>query len=305
MYNIKIYESNCREDILSKMQLEKKHVEYNIGKSLSATSDVGKFRDNQEDSVTILEHPLDSKFKLIGVSDGVGGQQAGEIVSNHIVKKLTLWFEKLPLDKFEDMKELKSNLIVMLYDVLNDLKFNSGAATLSAAIVGENETIIVNIGDSRIYTYKNGNLKQETIDDSEVEFLYHEEVIPSRELMRFHKKSNVITQAIDFNHTHYFPRTKIIDNNSYDRLFAFTDGVTDCLSTDQMENIIINSGNKTTSTLVDIALNNDSLLWNEINKLPENEREVCYELSEFMNEDYWQDIPGGKDNTTAAEYRKR
>ena len=56
MKNLKIYENNCKEDVLSKAQLEKKHTEYSIGQKLFAASDIGR-KIYQDDSVIILEHP--------------------------------------------------------------------------------------------------------------------------------------------------------------------------------------------------------------------------------------------------------
>lgn len=303
--NLKVYKNNCREDILSKMSLQKTHAEYTLGKSLFATTDIGKHRTNQEDSVLIDEHPKNKNIKLIGVSDGVGGASNGELASNHIVKKLMLWFENLDENLFNNMDDVKDELFMMLYFIMDDFEKVYGAATLSTAIIGKNETLIVNIGDSRIYTYKKGRLKQETKDDSVVQELYDEKVIPSKELMRFHKKSNQITQNIEPNPNNYFPKFKIIKNSSYERIYAFTDGVTDCLSKKELETIIKKSKYEATHNIVKKALEKDSYLWEEIEKLPKKEKDVAYEISELIDEEYWDDIEGGKDNITAAEYRKK
>lgn len=305
MKNLKIYSNNCKDDILSKMALKKNHAEYTLGKDLSATIDIGTFRDHQEDSVIILEHPKNKNYKLIGVSDGVGGLYEGDLASNHVAKKLILWFEKLDISFFENTNKLKEEMETMLKNIMEDSETIIGAATLAAAIVGKEETLIVNIGDSRIYTYKNGTLTQETEDDSKVQEMYNEESIPSKELMRFHKNSNYITQAIEAYSNRYTPKYKIIKNSKYDRIFAFTDGVTDCLSTKDLENIIRNKKKDATKEIVNRALNNHSFLWNEIANLPSEEREILYGLSEIMNSDYYHDIPGGKDNASAAEYRKK
>ena len=301
--NLKVY-NKCKEAILSGISLIK-HAEYTLGKTLFATTDIGKYRKNQEDSVLIVEHPINKNIKLIGVSDGVGGASNGEFASNHIVKKLMLWFESLDESLFDNMNDVKDELYRMLYFIMDDFEKFYGAATLSAAIIGKNETLIVNIGDSRVYTYKKGRLKQETKDDSIVQELYDEEAIPSKELMRFHKKSNQITQNIDPNPNNYFPNIKIIKNNTYDRIYAFTDGVTDCLSKKELENIIKKSKYEATHSIVKNALENDSYLWEEIDKLPRKERDLAYELYEIIEEEYWQDIEGGKDNTSAVEYRKK
>ena len=143
MKRFKIYYNNCKEEILNKIALKKIHAEYTLGKSLSATTDVGILRDHQEDSVIIAEHPKNKEYKLIGVSDGVGGLSNGDLASNHIAKKLILWFEKLNPKVFSDTNKLKDKTEKMLNDVMEDSETIIGAATLAAAIIGPEETLIV------------------------------------------------------------------------------------------------------------------------------------------------------------------
>ena len=305
MKNPKIYRNNCKEDILSKLAFQKDHAEYKVGKTLSATIDVGKKRDNQEDAVIIAEHPKNQNFKLIGVSDGVGGQSQGELASNHVAKKLILWFEGLDTSCFEDIEKLKDEFRAMVYHIMDDSEALYGAATLAVAIVGKEETLIINIGDSRIYTYRKGRLKQQTKDDSEVQELYDEEAIPFKEIMRFHERSNVIYEAIEPGSRRYKPTFTVIKNSDYDRLYAFTDGVTDCLSTEELENIIKKSRKEATKEIVKKALENDSYLWDSIYNLNEEDFKIALELKEILYSDYINVIEGGKDNATAAEYRKK
>ena len=306
--NLKVYDNECLRSVIIGDQVKLEHSGYTIGKQLSASSDIGKGRKNQEDSYIILEHPVNPDFKLIAVSDGVGGEKNGEIASNETIKKLSLWFRSLDINCMHDMNEVRRSLRKRLSNILEDVNIISGAATLSAAIIGNDETLIANIGDSRVYSYKEGILKQETRDDSEVQCLYEDEVIPSKELMRFHFGSNVITQAIIQKMSprdNYNVSFSVIPNDSYDRIYAFTDGVTDCLSKKELENIIKNSKGTVSEKIVKEALNNDSDLYEEIEKLPQKEKEVAYELMEFIDSDYHKNIPGGKDNTTAVEYRKK
>lgn len=305
MSKITIYPNNCREEILNKTSLKRTHAEYNVGKTLSATTDIGKYRNQQEDSVIILEHPENEDFKLIGVSDGVGGFKEGDLASNHIVKKLIFWFESLNLKLFEDINSLKENLREMVLNIMEDSNIFHGEATLSMAIIGKNETLIVNIGDSRIYTFKNGELMQQTRDDSEVQRLYDEEIIPFKEIMRFHKYNNYITQSIGINSGRYNPKFKIINNYDYDRVYAFTDGVTDCLSTKEIETIIKNSKGEATKEVVKKALEKNSYLSDAIYEIFDNDLGDKTKIEKIRFVDYYKVIEGGKDNTTAAEYRKR
>ena len=302
MNNLKIYENNCKEDVLNKVQLEKKHTEYSLGKTLFATSDRGR-KVYQDDSVIILEHPNDENIKLIAVADGVGSSTDGNLASNHVIKKLIEWFENI--EEF-DIYKIKTDLQAMLKYVLKDLRANIHAATtLSAAIVSENKTLIANIGDSRIYTIRNNRLNQRTKDDSEGQNLLEKNVIPNKELARFHKASNILLTAIAFYPEDYHIKYKII-NNDYEKLFLTTDGVTDCLSTKQMENIIKSSKTgEITKNIVKNAIETDSYLEKIIKEQSEEDYETFIELQEILEEDYNIVIKGGCDNTTTAVYVRK
>ena len=288
MNDFKIYESNCKEEVLSKVQLSKKHTEYSIGQTLFATSDRGR-KAYQDDSVIILEHPNNKNIKLLAVADGVGSTIDGNLASNHVIKKLIEWFENI---EEIDIYKTKQNLQNMLKYVLKDLRANIHAATtLSAAIVLENKTLIANIGDSRIYTIKNNKLNQRTRDDTQVQDLIEKGTILSKEEARFHKASNILLTAIAFYPEDYHIKYKII-NNDYDKLLITTDGVTKCLTTKQIENIINTTNNaEITKKIVKAAIELDSYLENII--------------KEQSEEDYNTVIKGGCDNTTAAVYIRK
>ena len=302
MNDFRIYENRCKEDIINKLQLDKKHTEYSIGKTLYATSDRGK-KAYQDDSAIILEHPINKNIKLIAVADGIGSSIDGNLASNHVIKKLIEWFENI--EDFDTNKTNKS-LQEMLKHVLKDLKANIYAATtLSAAIVLENKTLIENIGDSRIYTIRNNKLNQRTRDDSEVQSLLEENVIPNKELARFHKASNILLEAIAFYPEDYHIKYKII-NNDYEKLLLTTDGVTDCLSTKQIENIIKSSKDgEITKNIVKNAIEIDSYLENIIKEQSIEEYKAFTELQEITENDYNMIIKGGKDNATAAVYIRK
>ena len=296
MNNTKIYDNNCKKDVLENIQLQKTETEYSIGKTLYAASNKGN-RLNQEDSVIILEHPRNSQIKLIAVADGLGGRSDGDLASNHTIKKLIEWFEA---EKDENIDNIIRNLRNTLSYILLDLEANINASTtLSAAIVLKNKTIIAHIGDSRIYTLKDNELKQQTRDDSDVQYLLELQEIPDKELTRFHKKSNILTTAIAIYPPHYHVKYKVIDND-YDKIIAVTDGVTDCLSTKQIENILISKKNTNIAKeIVNKALATDSYLKDII-------KEISPEQQKIIEKDYYKEIKGGQDNTTAAIYvRKR
>lgn len=300
-------EQICREAILTGTQIKMKHSEYSQNGELYATQDIGKNRTNQEDSVLIIEHPQNKNFKLLAVADGIGGNEDGEKASRHVVAKLIEWFENLNKNLDTNMQEVEIELNRLLPNILNDIKLSKGAgSTLSAVIIGKEETLISNIGDSRVYSMKDGNLKQETKDDSIAQELLEKKSIPNEELTRYSTQGNVITNSINEMGLRKAPNMYIIQNKSYDRIMAVSDGVSDCLSKQEIETIMKNSEKELlTHNIVSNALNNHSNLSKTINNLPEREKVKSVKSINNNPRAYISSIIGGKDNTTAAAYIKK
>lgn len=308
--NTKIYEkviNRCKEDIILGKQIKLMHSEYSLGDTMYATQDVGKRRNNQEDSVIILEHPLNNDFKLLAVSDGVGGNAGGELASSHIVAKLASWFENLNPNLYNDIEQVKTSLNNMLLYILKDLEApKEASATLSAVIIGKDKTLITNIGDSRVYSMKNQKIIQETIDDSIVQKMFETKAIPNKELMRFNRNSNIITNSISKQKESIEPSYSIIKNTSYDRIIAVSDGVTDCISEKELENLMMTKNKeKMTSDIVNYAIQNDSYLKKTIDNLPKKEKRQAVKAIKNNPDIYMNKINGGKDNTTIAAYIKK
>lgn len=307
--NTKLHQENinlCREEVLSGKQIRLKHSKYTLGQ-MTATQDVGKNRSGQEDSVIILEHPKNKDFKLMAVSDGVGGAALGEIASNTIAKNLTIWFENLDPSIYDDVTKIQKDLKPLLKNILKEAPIpEESSATLSAVIIGKTQTLITNLGDSRVYTTKRNQIKQETKDDSYVQELFEHNKIPNKEIMRFHEDSNVITSGINKQGPLKEPNFTIIPNKSYDRIIATSDGAADLISEQTLEKIIKHSKpQEITDNIVNYALNNDSYLEDAVNNLPLREKVKTIETLKHTNGVYHQLIKQGKDNTSVVSFAKK
>lgn len=204
-------------------------------------SDIGKYRDRQEDYVLGFNHSI-KDTKLLLVCDGMGGKTSGEIASNYIgneIKKAFLSYD----EEFDNIFMLKNKLFSLIDLINNNLISQYGenklGSTLCMAIVLKKITLIINLGDSRCYSYKDGVLTQELDDDSEVFPFYKNGKVYKNDL-KYIMYNNIINRCIGLNKELCVPSFKII-NNDYDKLLIFSDGVTDLIDDDKIKDIIDNS----------------------------------------------------------------
>ena len=291
--------NQCLLDVMSGAQLKNQHNEYGLNGYLYATQDIGKRRSNQEDAVIIMEHPNNPEFKLIAVSDGMGGVELGDKASSYLTQQLAKWFQSLPGDLYGFPIEVQKLLNKKIAQISSEINRTYNApyngircgATVVSSIVTEEYTINSTVGDSRIYIIKDGKLQLITRDESAVWPPYKDShQITSEELddLRFVRNNNEILRCIgqdmDANHI----QTTIIPNNCYDKLILLSDGVTDLLSQEQIRVISKNyPTNMITHELVQAAISNLAI------------------RTKGEDELHYGGIAAGKDNATAAMYSRR
>lgn len=178
--------------------------------SIVSRSDVGRVRQNNEDSfaVTDLEtgSRLDSPAKLeVGdrgvlmvVSDGMGGHAAGEVASALVVDSLRKSLSDPALDhssmqRIIDTAVRRANADV--WQAARDSRKQGMGATLTAVLVHGAEAYVATVGDSRAYLLRSGGLRQITKDQSFVQMLIDAGALTPEEAENSPQK-NMILQAM-------------------------------------------------------------------------------------------------------------
>ena len=266
-----------------------------LGADLTASTRIGKYRENQEDAVALLKN---DRLKMMIVSDGMGGCESGELASHIIIDRLGQWFSSLNTEFvnscYENTIIIQQALDRIIKDISDEVTIETnkqGGATLVCAIIGKNNTLIANVGDSRACILKDGILEQITKDDALVQDLYDKGIIPSKDAMRFHKASNGIFASIGriegLEDEELVPHYIELKNVDYDMLLLFSDGVTDCLSEEEIAVICKTSDRKEIAQFITkVATRKNSRAPKEVNGDP----------------NYKTIIKGGKDNATTAAY---
>ena len=214
---------------------------------LQKKTDIGLIREKNEDSTLVLNHPKDKKIKFLAIADGMGGKDLGDVASSYVISQLSEWFTKADIDLLNDANKVTSSLEKRILKCNSDLikKYgkNKLGTTLTLALVNHKETIVLNIGDSRCYVYKDKELTQVTEDDSQV-WLYYKSGEVNKEDLRYFSTSNFISACVGLSDDLCHSSVVILENDSYDLILLVTDGVTDLLTDKKMKDIITKSKNK-------------------------------------------------------------
>ena len=189
---------------------------------------VGLVRENNEDALLVRE-PY-----LFAVADGMGGYAAGEIASRAILKAFEAATHSLRHQQGEQniYKVLveafdKANTHVFKMAVSNDKYTGMGTTMTALYLPGDGTAYCCHVGDSRLYTYREGNLVQVTRDHTYVADLQASGEITEEEAF-IHPQRHVLMKALgveesvraDSLHFELLPD---------DRLLLCSDGLSDML----------------------------------------------------------------------------
>jgi protein phosphatase len=169
-------------------------------------TDVGQKRTRNEDSYGVFPEE-----NLFFVCDGMGGHAAGDYASNKTVETIGSLIKKYhsgDLNKIilQSPPEvpLSGRMLSTSVMLANKRLFNLAftypklrgmGTTFAGVLFDEGFVNIVNVGDSRIYRYRQSGLEQLSIDHSWVEELRQDGEISEYEVNNF-RESNVITRAL-------------------------------------------------------------------------------------------------------------
>ncbi|MBT8379553.1 MAG: Stp1/IreP family PP2C-type Ser/Thr phosphatase [Ignavibacteria bacterium] len=158
-------------------------------------SDVGRVREINEDYFGSFQG---SYGELLIVCDGMGGHKGGEIASRLSVESIKNHFEKLN-NSFNPVKELKSSIQSANHTLMdaakNDPALNDMGSTVVITLLQDDNAYTANLGDSRIYLCRDGEIKQLTKDHSLVQQMVDSRMI-SEEEAKHHPQKNVITRSL-------------------------------------------------------------------------------------------------------------
>ena len=202
----------------------------------------GKCRDNNEDNdffdgnyVSENTNDISSVLNIsftshdhesFAIFDGVGGEASGEKASFLAAKTLKEY--KGAHDVVDNMSYIiKANDKIVNYDGIKNM-----ATTLCLINFNENDINVCNLGDSRIYLLRDGNLKMISVD--------HTDENISKKLNVLEKSKPRLMQylGVDSDELSLEPTINTFEYKVGDRYLLCTDGLTDFVSNADIQDVM-------------------------------------------------------------------
>ncbi|PRY36665.1 PP2C family protein-serine/threonine phosphatase [Umezawaea tangerina] len=191
----------------------------------AARSDPGLVRQNNEDS-------LYAGARLVAVADGMGGHAAGEVASKVVIGALApLDDHALSGDPVERLRTAveSGNAAITELTAANPALGSMGT-TLTALLFGGEWVASLNIGDSRTYLLRGGELTQVTKDDSFVQFLVDAGHI-TPEQAKTHPRRSIVLRVLT-GESGIEPTMHVRLAQAGDRFLLCSDGLSDVVEFD-------------------------------------------------------------------------
>jgi len=214
--------------------------------SSAGASRQGYARENNEDCYNIADEwpgqkDVASKGYLHVVADGMGGHAAGQEASHRAVRRvLEEYYADLSADILQSLRSAISRANTEVWEAASrDPQLAGMGTTLVAAVLKGSSLYLGNVGDSRAYLVRDGEIRQLTRDHSWVAEQVRAGVLKLEEARR-HPFRNVITRSVGAQ-----PDVKVDvfleELRHGDRVMLCTDGVSAVLANEELADLVANA----------------------------------------------------------------
>lgn len=227
---------------------------------LVSLSHQGKVRSNNEDRLAVQSYLTDEQTPrhvlLAVLSDGVGGNRAGEIAAQIGVDSIVDIFGKIKSldDPAGILKEviIAANLEVLSASAIKPELEGMGATCICALII-ERTLYLGSLGDSRAYLLRKHRVRQLNFDHTWLEDSRGEGISPTKSITRDHPLAHVLSRYLGSSHpalvdTRLRPEKRLILANlppiesmdllKDDQIMLCSDGLTDMLTETEIKEAV-------------------------------------------------------------------
>lgn len=214
--------------------------------SIAARSERGPVRASNQDAVIVGD-------RLAGVADGMGGAPGGDIASSLAAAVLKAGFEGSAVSELAAATR-SANAAIFNRAATDSSLAGMGTTLCCAGLVGDGTVVVVNVGDSRAYLMRDGELRRVTHDHTVTAELTERGQLDDAEAAH-HPLRHVLTRVLGGGPT-VETDTVTIESVDGDLLMFCTDGLTKELSDEEIADEVATLGtpSEIADRLIDRAL---------------------------------------------------
>ena len=207
-------------------------------------TDTGSVKKNNEDAVLVNNEVINDGFReavldapfITAVCDGMGEENAGGIAAGLCLKELASV-------SYTSKTDLKQSLMAIHGKIKKRSTQDKASAnmqtTLCAFAVDEDgKGLCINVGDSRIYRYVNGAIRQLTTDQSYEQYMFSKGEIDNAEELDPEERDAVISAMGSPQSDPQIDQTPLVNEfgtEPDDMIIITTDGLSDFVSENEFE----------------------------------------------------------------------
>ena len=199
-----------------------------------SATDVGRVRTNNEDNLLVLE-----SHDLYAVADGMGGHAGGEVASLTAVEALRAAYDtERTADALADAVRAANRAVWERAGEDTSLR-GMGPTLTAVALVeedGEEVLAVTNVGDSRAYLLRDGELDQLTDDHSLTEELVRRGELTAEEAA-IHPQKHILTRVLGMDSNVEVDCFRVVPYRG-DRVLLASDGLFNELEDDQIASLL-------------------------------------------------------------------
>jgi protein phosphatase len=184
-----------------------------------SATDVGLVRSDNQDSFLTND-------RVLAVADGMGGHRGGQIASQVAIETLGISYTEPTVDGLREAAEVANHAVFAKASDNPELRGMGTTLVAIARVDGDGDRQVVgwvNIGDSRLYLFRDGDLEQLSEDHSLVEEMVRDGRIAPEDA-RQHPQRNILTRALGIDPNPSVD-SDIVDPYVGDRFLLCSDGL--------------------------------------------------------------------------------
>lgn len=207
-------------------------------------TNAGNFRVNNEDAVLVggkvisdgaVQAVLSAPF-VLAVCDGVSGERSGDVASKLCLGELSELSYDSSVNIGKEIMQIHRR--IKQEGIVRENSANM-QTTLCGLFIDENDNAAcVNVGDSRMYRFANGEIRQLSVDQSYGQYLYEHGRIDSMESLPVQYQSAIISSIGSTLNEPEIALTAMVSrlgSTDDDAILIMSDGVSDYVSESELE----------------------------------------------------------------------